>query len=491
MTYRLLAIWLLFYAAAWTLLTVHLDPTVPYDAVEAVNWGINAEWGSPKNPWLVGVAMHPVIWLSWLPLNIYWYASHFVAIAIGMLGVWLLARHLSGSTRLAWLALLTLNLSGIINFDIIPYNDNYLLVMLWPWMMLCFHLAITRSANWWLAFAVTAGLATMAKYSTFAFVYFAFLSTLFIPHIRRCYRQPQFYLAVAAWLAIVVPNLVWLWQHDFAAFKWVDSQVKMQLNLDMLQSLLLVFYPSWFLWLILRRAGAVLAWPDDPSMRVLLGIYLLPLGIITFWFSFNVGGRLTEWLQPFFVLAPALLVGCVKQPPHRSLRSAVVGMMCAALVIYLGYAVIMVGNVRNAGQKMVGIKAFSAGVEQRWLQHYGMELNYVGGAYLSQWMTVYAASRPETITRWSNHERPNIYNAHVSYAQIAQHGAVLFGHLGESCEQTDFDGALASWPKIRIDVQQSLPFQADPKAAPQPVCIAFVRPEKARDAITPRALPHQ
>ncbi|MGK8663441.1 glycosyltransferase family 39 protein [Serratia marcescens] len=477
MSYRLLALWLVCYAAAWTLLTVYLDPTLPYDAVEALNWGLNGEWGSPKNPWLVGAAMQPAIGFSWLPLNLYWYGGHFIAIAIGMLGVWLLARRLSGSTSLAWVALLTLNLSGIINFDIIPYNDNYLLVMLWPWMALFFHLAISRSANWWPAFALTAGLAMMAKYSTFAFVYFAALSTLFVPQIRRCYRQPQFYLAVAIWLALVLPNVFWLWNHDFAAFKWVDSQIKMQLNLDMLQSLLLVFYPSLVLWGILRRSGAVLAWPSALPMRVLLWVYLLPLGIIIFWFSFNVGGRLTEWLQPFFMLAPALLAGCVRQPPVRSLRAATIGLMCAALAVYLGYAAVMLGNVRNAGQKMVGIKAFSAEVERQWQERYGVELRYVGGEYLSQWMTVYAGSRPQTITRWSNHTRPNIYNVNISYPQIAQHGVALFGRLGEDCAHSDFGGELAHWPKMRLDWQQTLTFRADPQSDEQTLCVGFVRPQ--------------
>ncbi|MCP1065589.1 glycosyltransferase family 39 protein [Serratia symbiotica] len=103
------------------------------------------------------------------------------------LGIWVLARRLSGSTQLAWLALLTLNLSGIINFDIIPYNDNYLLVMLWPWMMLFFHLAITYYTSWWLAFALAACLAMMAKYSTFALVFFIVLAILLVPSIRRYY----------------------------------------------------------------------------------------------------------------------------------------------------------------------------------------------------------------------------------------------------------------------------------------------------------------
>ena len=40
----------------------------------------------------------------------------------------------------------------------------------------------------------------------------------------------------------------------------------------------------------------------------------------------------------------------------------------------------MLGNERNAGQKMVGIKAVSARIEQRLLQQYGTELDYVGCA---------------------------------------------------------------------------------------------------------------
>ena len=158
-----LMLWVGFYALMWALVTIHFDPTVPYDAVEALNWAQNAEWGSPKNPWLVGMMWRPALWFAGTPLNVYWYVTHFFAIAVGMTGSWVLAKNLSGSERLAWLALFTLNLSGIINFDIISYNDNYLLIMLWPWMLLFFFLAIVRHPAWWMAFAVTAGLGAMAK----------------------------------------------------------------------------------------------------------------------------------------------------------------------------------------------------------------------------------------------------------------------------------------------------------------------------------------
>lgn len=120
--------WLLLYILLWTGVTQYLDPALPYDAVEAMNWGQNGEWGSPKNPWLVGAMMRPLLYFPALSPEHYWYLCHFVVIAGGMLGVWMLTRRLTGRADLAWLALMNLNLSGSINIDMLPYNDNYLLV---------------------------------------------------------------------------------------------------------------------------------------------------------------------------------------------------------------------------------------------------------------------------------------------------------------------------------------------------------------------------
>lgn len=40
--------WIIGYAVLWIIVSYLFDPTVPYDAVEAVNWGTNGGWGSPK-----------------------------------------------------------------------------------------------------------------------------------------------------------------------------------------------------------------------------------------------------------------------------------------------------------------------------------------------------------------------------------------------------------------------------------------------------------
>ncbi|HEI8866762.1 TPA: hypothetical protein SLG40_002273 [Serratia odorifera] len=53
----------------------------------------------------------------------------------------------------------------------------------------------------------------------------------------------------------------------------------------------------------------------------------------------------------------------------------------------------------------------------------------------------------------------------------------LIGRLDESRAQSRFNDVLDSWPQLRIAWQQNLPFQADPHAEPQMLCVAFVRPQ--------------
>ncbi|WP_045957376.1 glycosyltransferase family 39 protein [Xenorhabdus poinarii] len=480
-SYRMpLYLWVTGYAVLWIITSYILDPTVPYDAVEALNWGMNGEWGSPKNPWLVGVMMLPAIAISALSLSFYWYFIHFVAIAIGMLGVWQLAFRLTGKVVLAWLAMLTLNLSGIINFDIIPYNDNYLLVMLWPWSLLFFLRAIDDHPKWWLAFALTIGLATMGKYSSLAIVGAVFLLSLFVPKVRRHYREPLFYLAIAIWLALVLPNFWWLLHNDFAAFKWVDSQIQKGFNLHTTRAVLSVFYPLIIVSGLIYLLGGRIGWPKQQSNALVNSVILLPLFIIYGWFSFNQGGRMTEWLQPFMSVSPALLVGSITVFPNKSLRGTLLGLTVLGAFVLLGYISVMLGNVRNAGQKFVGIKTFACQLDQRWNELYSTPLRFVGEDYLHQWLTFYSHYRPETIQRWTleNNTPPNIYNRALKESEILEHGALLVDGRGKACTAENFQQTFAQWPSLMLSHKEEFTFQAHPGAELETICIGFIAPRR-------------
>ncbi|AHF75703.1 hypothetical protein Sant_0607 [Sodalis praecaptivus] len=468
--------WCVGYAMLWTGVTFLLDPTVPYDAIEALNWAMNAEWGSPKNPWLVGLVMRPALWLSAPWLSFYWYATHFLAVALGMFGVWQLAWRLSGDRRLAWLALLALNLSGVINFDIISFNDNYLLVMLWPWLWVFFLRAAFDRPGWWLAFAVTGGLACMAKYSSLSFMFSAWMLTLLMPAIRRSYRQPAFYLAVLVWLIIVAPNGWWLWQNDFAAVKWVDSQVTPGVTLHGLSSAATVFYPLAVLAAVLIVLRARLGWPPTPQGRAALGMMVIPLGPILVWFSLHDGGRITEWLQPYMMPATALMMACVTQPPNRPLAGTLKKLLLWAPVVLAGYSAVMLLNLRGAGEKLAGIKPFSQQVNERWQRHYHQPVRFVGGDYLSQWLTFYIDDRPAVITPWSVERRPNIYTRSLRQDRLLHDGVLLLGPRGQNCGEADFSDILAPWPALSIGYREEMAFVPHPGAGAVPICLAFVPP---------------
>jgi hypothetical protein len=417
-----------------------------------------------------------VVGLGGKAMAAYWYASHFAAIATGMLGVWHLAHRLSGDRRLAWLAMLSLHLSGAINIDILPYNDNYLLVMLWPWMLWLFVRALLDSPRYWPAFAVVAGLAAMTKYSTFALLGAMFVVIVWSPDARRHYRHPAFLSGLAIFAALIAPNVVLLAHHDFAAFRWVDDQIKPRLNARALCGALTAFYPVAILALVMRVAGVRFARPPIEA-RIVSAILLLPLLPILLYFTAYDGGRISEWLQPFAVSLPAVLVACAQPATTARVRGIARWLPMAGVVVLTGYVVFLSANLRNAGQKFSGIKAASGALEQRWQARYQQPLRYVGHDHLATWLTFYAAGNPHLLMRWSAQRRPNIYTKDLDEADVRAHGALLLGHPGRPCRRTSFTRTLTQWPTLAIDVVETVPFSYHGGTSPIPLCVAYIAPQ--------------
>ncbi|PWI77133.1 glycosyltransferase [Enterobacter sp. CGMCC 5087] len=468
------------YTLCWFLATWILDPAVPYDAVEALNWATNAEWGSPKNPWLPGTVMLPLVSLPLLPVNVYWYAIHFIAVGVGLSGGWHLAFQVRGSRRLAWFALLSYGMSGIINFDIIPYNDNYLLVMLWPWMMYFFFRALTNTPWWWLAFGVAAGLSVMAKYSSLAFIIFVILTPFIFPALRRCYTHPAFWTGLVIGTSMVVPNLFWLAEHNFSAFRWVSGQISHGINIKVFIALLSVMYPLIFSFLFLKYSYVGLVWPEEPAKNALLMTAISPIVIISVWFLFNEGGRLTEWLQPFIMVLLPLMVSLVRPDKRKpDLKKAFIFFGVCSTLVLAGYVVVMTCNIKNAGKKFSGIQSFSQGIKSEWERLYGTQpLRYVGGEWLSQWLTVYVKPRPQVLNRWNDEKMPGIYNARITQQKINKFGAVVIGTSGGECNRSNFSEFNYEWPELEVSHYKQYYFSSYSRAERKRVCVGFIDPGK-------------
>lgn len=472
--------YLALYAIIWTCAGYFLNLTVPYDAVEALNWANNLEFGSPKNPYMVGFVMFPSLLLKkWVALDLYWYASHFLAVSLGMLGVWLLGLRLFGRPILAFFSLMSLNLTGIINFDILPYNDNYLLVMFWPYLFLFFIKALYDHQKYWFLLALCSGLAAMSKYSSFAFLPFMLISLLFTSTGRKAFKYKEFYFSILLFILIITPNFIWLYQHDFAAFNWVKSQIKPALNLTVIIAFLCVFYPIIIILLILLPLGAKIAYPNTAEKKHFVFIFLSPVFCIFIYFLFNEGGRITEWIQPFAILASSLTLCFLNVDKIKKWRNMNLCLLFFSILVCSGYILVLHNNIKGAGKKLDFIKKVSAQLNELWKNEYHTPLKYVGGGYLSQWLTFYSPDHPFITTKWSNENKPNIYNAHISLDDLQNSGALFLSHSGENCETADFNDVKKDYPGIHLTKKRDYGFTTE-KGENIQICLAFLAPKKSR-----------
>ena len=68
---------------------------------------------------------------------------------------------------------------------------------------------------------------------------------------------------------------------------------------------------------------------------------------------------------------------------------------------------------------------------------------------------------------------PNIYNRHITLAQLEDKGVLLIGPVGYYCDKAHFDAGLQYWPSLKIADTQEVMFRSEPDALAEPVCIAF------------------
>jgi len=476
-SFPLVGAFILIYVTSWTVITSLLDPSVPYDALEALNWAYAGEFGSPKNPYFVGwvtslgLMMEPVI-----PISVYWYLSHFVGVGTGMLGVWLLGNRLFGDNQIAVLSLLSLNVSGIINIDIIPYNDNYLLVTMWPYIFLFFIKAVYDNSYYWYPLAVVCGLAAMSKYSSCVFLSSMFVCTLLVPQARKAYQSATIYLAILLMFLIALPNIVWLWQHDFAAFNWVESQLTSGLNTMLPVFLVAVFYPVALVAMIIKRRGARWAGPDTPEKKLILQVFLPPVIFVLGYLLIHRGGSMTEWLEPFVVLGPVVLFCVTDFKQIQGLQSAICFYIGMACVVLLAYSLVLILNLGGAGAKNNFVSKTSADINAIWREKYNRPLKYVGGSQFSHWLTFYAPDRPRVVTPWSNKHKPNIYNASISEADVRRDGALLISSPGLSFDEATLALDLSIVPGMKLTEYQEFSFQNE-RGETVTVRLGFLPPE--------------
>jgi 4-amino-4-deoxy-L-arabinose transferase-like glycosyltransferase len=424
---KYLVLFLLAYAVIWTAMCVLLRSPASYDAIEAANWGRHLDFGYAKNPYFVG-------WVGRLGFNINggnpselaYYLFHMSGVAIGIYGVWLLAIRLFEDLRTALLAVMALSLTSVISYNAILYNDNYLLVTLWPWAFYSFIKACFDDRRFWILTGLFAGLALMTKYSTAAFIPFMLLYTVLNKDVRQSYRSWEIYAGIAVICTICIPNVVWLASNDFAAFTWVGRQINERDTVRSLLAYLAAFYPFILLYGVMITMGAFAPRPHlTQEQKAFSLVYLPPIAIILTVFLFIDGGRLNEWLQPFTIFySIALLIWFKPELSDKAYKITLRVFGGCALFIIAGYAFVYTVYDEKVNDNRF-LVPLAQEANQLWRDKTGLPLKYVGGGRGHDWLILYAPDYPRLINLWSPLKETAVSNKGISAAKINTHGALL------------------------------------------------------------------
>jgi len=184
----------------------------------------------------------------------------------------LIARDLDGGRLAQVTAALTVGLSGVPLFEGTEFQ--YTSFSFFLWVLICWftiRLLKTENARWWIAIGAAVGLGLLTKYTVVFFVAGLLAGMAFTP-ARQWFRNKWFWGGVAIALVIFLPNLVWLAQHDWISYRFLqhihirdvgEGRAEGYLKGQFLANANLFAAPIWIAGLVaffVNRRYRVLAW---------------------------------------------------------------------------------------------------------------------------------------------------------------------------------------------------------------------------------------
>ena len=210
---------LFLFAAIWLLLLTNVSLSPPVDNIEQLTWVRSLQLGYYKHPPLP-------TWMLWCSVQVFGLsqrAAYLLGafVTMGALAVmWKLVRELRGSVQAAISLLGTLCVT-FYNGRLDYYNHNVLLMLavtVSAWC--CWRAFGSQKLRWWFALGLTLGLGALAKYQ----VAITVMSVLCFFVSQQAWRERAhvrgLLLAILVGFLVLVPHLVWLFQHDFGPVRY-------------------------------------------------------------------------------------------------------------------------------------------------------------------------------------------------------------------------------------------------------------------------------
>jgi len=337
----IVALWM----ALWTIWPSLCIGNVSIDIAENVAWGQNFAWGYDKNPYFGAWLSYAVFRL--LPISVAEYFFYFMSqlsAMTGLIAVYWLARDIFKREFPAFLLVPLAFLIPFFGHSACEFNDDVLCMSLYGLTALFFYRGVRRNTpGMWIAAGLCAGLALMTKYLSGVLLLPLGMLLILTREGRACWKKPWIYLGGAVCLLLVIPNVIWLFQHDFVAVQYALRRAELDEPSAGILTRLRLFFDVWgdFLsrlilpvlaLLIFRRGAPAVRSGFD---RAVVWATLTPT-VLSSLFALVTGGRvMVSWTTPYYVFVTLWMVMLYRPLPERRNIRIFIGFMALATVIMI------------------------------------------------------------------------------------------------------------------------------------------------------------
>ena len=431
------------YLAVWTLLAALLPLSMDLDSVEQVIWSRTWQWGYYKHPPLPSLLMYVMNHLFGHPsIGLTVFAAQGGNV-IALIYVWLLARKMLPN-QLAIVAVLMTSLIAYHNFRAVVLNHNTVSLPVTAACIYYFYCAVRQPERllWWLYLGIAGGLAMLTKYSAILVLASFVIYLLW----QQAWKNPcmvrGLLLSVLVFSVVFSPNLIWLLDHDWLPFTYLDKQLttssgRLALFGDFLGNMAIRWWYTLlavgFLWKITPKFETTEPLNREfDNRRFLLAIQFAPLLLAMLPLLIKGDALNSNWVSAFFLPAGILLVHCffndVDKPALlKNTRRLVWNVQALIVLIFFGVSVIYPAQAGRSARTNYPSQQLADTVSQIWQTRQTQPLSIV---IADNWLggNVLLHTRPEPVLLIDNDA---VISPWLTRQDVASCGALVLTTLAD------------------------------------------------------------
>jgi Dolichyl-phosphate-mannose-protein mannosyltransferase len=407
---RAMLLILIGYAAIWTFYCgiARSSQDLHPDMTELIAWSRTLSFGYLKHPplaaWIVRV------WFDLIPMSDW--SFYLLAMLMPTIALWiswqLSAEYLDIDKRVLGVALLMF--IPFYNFHALKFNPNTVLMPTWAvttfWFLRSYR---TQSSFYGVLTGIGAGACMLGKYWSVFLLFGLFLAALVDPRRGIYFRSSAPWITLVVGLALFGPNLVWLFQHNFAPFEYATAKhvsrtladTALEAGAYLVGSMAYAAAPIILVFLAARPDRGTIAdmlWPRDRERRLVAIVFwtplLLPCGAAL------IGGiNLTSlWSMSAWTLLPIVLLSPsnVRISPLNLRRILSVAVALPLVMVIVAPAIAIAIHLYGVTPPFADSRLLAAETERVWHELTPQPLKFIGGNIANE-VIAYAADQPRPL----------------------------------------------------------------------------------------------